>query len=138
MSRPSIVAGHAAAGCLAAGCLAAGCLAAGCLAAGYSFCLVLSQNEWVKQFEGSKKALGIISFPGTAAPQCGISSEQTEANRSEEKATRGGTPAAICPTSTLNTLRQHVTEHPAGSCLVEALEGILLGKIVLSWKNAAA
>ncbi|MCX6090810.1 MAG: hypothetical protein NTX88_10670 [Candidatus Atribacteria bacterium] len=35
-----------------------------------------------------------------------------ESNHSECSA-----PVAICPASILNSLRQHVTEHPAGGCL---------------------
>ncbi|MCX5976028.1 MAG: hypothetical protein NTV33_04175 [Coprothermobacterota bacterium] len=47
---------------------------------------------------------GIIGFLGTAAPQCGICSNKTEADRSGKPALWGGSLAAICPTSTQNTL----------------------------------
>ncbi|MCX5971003.1 MAG: hypothetical protein NTV14_05810, partial [Coprothermobacterota bacterium] len=50
--------------------------------------LALSHIEWVRQFEGNKIP-GTIGFPGTAAPQCGISSNKTEANRSGDQQPRG-------------------------------------------------
>ncbi len=50
-----------------------------------------------------------IGFPGTAAPQCGISSDQTEANRSGEQPATWRHSRGYLPTFD--------TEHPAGGCL---------------------
>ncbi|MCX5975924.1 MAG: hypothetical protein NTV33_03630 [Coprothermobacterota bacterium] len=51
---------------------------------------------------------GTVGFPGTAAPQCGISSDQTEANRSGEQPVRGLHSRGYLP--------HFDTEHPAGGC----------------------
>ena len=56
-----------------------------------------------------------MTIPGTAAPQCGNSSEVTETDRSGEQPTREWfSRGVIYSTSTLNSLQQHVTKHPAG------------------------
>ncbi|MCX5976657.1 MAG: hypothetical protein NTV33_07475 [Coprothermobacterota bacterium] len=65
-----------------------------------------------------------LTIPGTAAPQCGNSSEVTKVNRSREQPPRGWHSRGYLPHfdteypagnfSARNRLRQHVTEHPAG------------------------
>ncbi|MCX5975422.1 MAG: hypothetical protein NTV33_00945 [Coprothermobacterota bacterium] len=69
----------------------------------------------------------IIAFPGTAAPQCGICSDEREDNRPEEQLLRRFRSSGYLPYfdtehpagdySAWNILRQHVTEHPAGGSL---------------------
>jgi len=49
--------------------------------------VALSHFEWVRRSEDNE-TLGTIGFPGSAAPQCGISKDLTEDNRSEEQPLR--------------------------------------------------
>ena len=75
------------------------------------------------------ETLGIIGFPGSAAPQCGISSDVREDNCRGEQPLRRQYSRGY--------LLHFDSEYPSGG-LVESFNGLSLEKITLSWKNAAA
>ena len=69
---------------------------------------------------GTDTVLEIVGFPGTAAAQCGISSEVTEDNRSGEQPAQGWQSRGYLPHFDTSHVIQHITcrltEQPAAAC----------------------